>query len=212
MNLTEIKEIYDISPLISHETAVFPGDKAFERHVAMAYDRGDSFELSSISTTLHVGAHVDSFSHYKNGGEAIDKQPLERFMGPCQVVNVQLEAPRRIMVDDIKSVKIAQARVLLKTGTFPNPYEWRADFASLSVELIEYFQSHGVTLIGIDTPSVDPSDCKNLEAHHRLHDFGISNLEGVVLNNIVSGEYMLHCLPLNLKGCEASPVRAVLYK
>ena len=101
-------------------------------------------------------------------------------------------------------------RVLFATGTYPNPQNWNTDFAALSVELIDFLHDRGVITVGIDTPSVDLFDSKDLPAHKAMlrHDMAI--LEGLVLNDVPEGTYELIALPLPLVGFDASPVRAVL--
>ncbi len=59
-------QIYDISPLVTPEIAVFPGDTAFRRHVLLDMNKGDNLTLSSMTTTLHLGAHADAPSQCWN--------------------------------------------------------------------------------------------------------------------------------------------------
>jgi arylformamidase len=101
-------------------------------------------------------------------------------------------------------------RVLFATGTYPHPEKWNSDFAALSVELIDFLHGRGVITLGIDTPSIDLFDSKDLPAHKAMlrHDMAI--LEGVVLKDVPEGTYELIALPLPLVGFDASPVRAVL--
>ena len=101
-------------------------------------------------------------------------------------------------------------RVLLATGTYPDPDRFNEDFAALSPELVDHLHAEGVRLIGIDTPSVDPFASKELPSHRRFlaHDMAI--LEGLVLDGVSEGMYELIALPLRLTGFDASPVRAVL--
>ena len=103
-------------------------------------------------------------------------------------------------------------RVLVATGTFDDPEAFTTDFAALSVELIDTLDAQGVRTIGIDTPSVDLFESKDLPAHHAFlrHDMAI--LEGLVLRDVPEGVYELIALPLRLEGFDASPVRAVLRK
>jgi arylformamidase len=74
--------------------------------------------------------------------------------------------------------------VLLATGTYPDPARFSEDFAALAPELVDHLHSAGVRLVGIDTPSVDPSASKSLPAHRRFlaHDMAI--LEGLVLDEV----------------------------
>ena len=69
-------EYFDISPTICKDTGVFPGDVAFTRNIALSFAHKDVLELSSIETTLHIGAHADAPSHYVNGGESIETRNL----------------------------------------------------------------------------------------------------------------------------------------
>jgi len=201
-------KIWDISPLITADTAVFPGDVAFSRSVSMQMP-GDNLTLSSITTTLHLGAHVDSSSHYHKDGQGVDRRALERYLGKCQVIYVTLPRGERIRPEHVKD-KIEAPRVLFHTGSFPDPNKWSNDFNSLSPELIEFLADKGVFTVGIDTPSVDPCESKALESHQALYRRDVAVLEGIILNQVSPGLYTLVALPLNLKDADASPVRAIL--
>ena len=103
-----------------------------------------------------------------------------------------------------------QPRVLFATGTFPDPENWNRDFAALSVELVDFLHERGVITVGIDTPSVDLFESKDLPAHKAILRCNMSILEGLVLKDVPEGTYELIALPLRLVGFDASPVRAVL--
>ena len=70
--------------------------------------------------------------------------------------------------------------------------------------------ARGVVLVGLDTPSVDRFDSKDLPSHHALLRHGIANLECLELGGVPAGRWELVALPLRLAGRDASPVRAVL--
>ena len=70
-------EIWDISPLISSRTAVFPGDQPFTQNISMSFPKGHHLKLSSFTTTPHIGAHTDAPSHYHPRGLDIDQVSLE---------------------------------------------------------------------------------------------------------------------------------------
>jgi arylformamidase len=103
-----------------------------------------------------------------------------------------------------------QPRVLFATGTFPDPENWNRDFAALSVELVDFLHYRGVITVGIDTPSVDLFESKDLSAHKAMLRHDMSILEGLVLKDVPEGIYELIALPLRLVGFDASPVRAIL--
>ena len=201
--------ILDISPTLRAGIAVWPGDTGFSRQVDLSFEQGHNLVLSGITTTLHVGAHTDAPIHYHPDGQAMHERSLERYLGPCQVIEVRCEAGARIQVADL-GVEIHAPRVLLKTGSFPDPEQFNNDFCSLSPELVAHLAQKGVVLVGIDTPSVDPFADEALNAHNAIHLADMGILEGVVLDQVDPGFYTLIALPLKIEGGDASPVRAVL--
>ena len=86
----------DISPLVSPSIAVWPGDVAFSRDVALDMNNGDNLTLSAITSTLHLGAHTDAPNHYAADGEGISSRPLERYYGPAQVIEARVERGARL--------------------------------------------------------------------------------------------------------------------
>lgn len=200
---------HDISPLISPRTAVFPGDTAFRREVALDFASGGNLRLSSVQTTVHIGAHADAPNHYHPDGEPIELRPLDRYFGACQVIHVALPRGERIRAEHLKS-PVRAPRVLFRTDSFPDPDQWNGDFNALSPELIEHLAKAGVVLAGIDTPSVDPADDKVLETHNAIFQNDLAILEGLVLTDVAAGLYTLIALPLKIEGADAAPVRAAL--
>jgi len=221
--------LYDITPPITPKLAVWPGDTPPAREVLLDISRGDNITLSTLRATAHLGAHADGPSHYGKDTPAIHERALDYYLGPCQVIRVDVARATTITAemfseivgrihtsgginqtsDAERPIHLAP-RVLFATGTYPDPQNWSRDFAALSAELIDFLHDRGVITVGIDTPSVDLSDSKDLPAHRAMlrHDMAI--LEGLVLKDVPAGTYELIALPLPLVGFDASPVRAVL--
>ncbi len=201
--------IYDITPPITPRLAVWPGDTPPERQVLLDMARGDNITLSTLRATVHLGAHADAPSHYGAAAPSIDERPLDLYIGPCEVVRVAAARGSRVTMQQVGR-RIRAERLLIATGTYPDPAAWNGDFAALEPALVDLLHDLGVRLVGIDTPSVDLSDSKDLPAHNRFlaHDMAI--LEGLVLRDVPEGVYELLALPLPLAGFDASPVRAIL--
>ncbi|MCC6746818.1 MAG: cyclase family protein [Deltaproteobacteria bacterium] len=201
--------LYDLSPPLTPGSAVWPGDTPLSREVLADLARGDNLTLSSLHATVHLGAHADAPSHYGKGAPSIEARSLEPYLGPCQVLRVPGMRGRRIPPDALPA-RLEAPRVLLCTGTFPDPERFAEDFAALGPELVERLAREGVVLVGLDTPSVDPFSSKALESHQACLAHDLSVLEGLVLSHVPEGLYELIALPLPLVGFDASPVRAVL--
>ncbi|HSL82066.1 MAG TPA: arylformamidase, partial [Thermoanaerobaculia bacterium] len=200
---------YDVSPPIRPGIPVWPGDTPYRAESAWAIARGASVNVAAITTTPHLGAHADAPFHVDDGGATVERLPLEPFLGPCRVVAVPPEP--LIRPEHLDGIDLADPpRLLLKTGSVRSRDEFPKSFSALSPELARALGEAGALLVGLDTPSVDPFDSKDLAAHHALVAGGVVNLEGLVLDEVPPGLYELVALPLRLVGLDASPVRAVL--
>ncbi len=201
--------LYDITPPVTEYLRVWPGDTPPRREVLLDLRRGDEITLSTLHATAHLGAHADAPSHYGADAPTIDARDLDYYLGPCQLIRVAAGRGTCVTPEAIRT-PIAAPRVLLDTGTHPDPGLFPEDFAALAPRLVTWLHQRGVRLVGIDTPSVDPFSSKELPAHKTFlrHDMAI--LEGLLLKDVPEGVYELIALPLRLVGFDASPVRAVL--
>lgn len=200
--------LIDISPSISSTLAVYPSDTAFKKTLNTSFDAGDGVTTSHFTTTSHLGAHVDGACHYTQDGVGVDQWPLERFVGPCEVLTINMAPSTRITPDQLPPT--SAPRILFATGTYPDPSKFTTDFAAIHPDTVHELASRGVTLIGIDTPSVDRFSDTALPAHQAFAACNITILEGLVLNHVRPGPYELIALPLRIQDGDASPVRAVL--
>ena len=203
--------LFDISPTLHAGIAVWPKDVGFSRQVHHSIAGGANIDLSSMTTTMHVGAHADAPSHYHEEGRSIDAVDLTPYWGICRVIRVQIAPGSLILPKHLLGHDSGlPPRVLFATGSFANPDVFNEDFVAFAAETIDALAKLGVKLVGIDTPSVDPFLSKDLPAHQALMRHGMRNLEGVVLTGVPAGDYELSALPLKIKGADASPVRAAL--
>jgi arylformamidase len=204
--------LYDLSPVIGPALAVWPGDTPFSSRLTWSMAEGAGVNVSALTTTPHLGSHVDAPLHVSPGGKAVADLPLDPFLGPCRVVTVP--PAELITFEHLEGAGIGDPadppRLLLKTGSVTGAERFPERFSALSPELARELGARGVLLVGIDAPSVDPFASKSLDAHHALIRGGVAILEGLVLAAVPDGVYELIALPLRLAGLDASPVRAVL--
>ncbi|MDA8793172.1 cyclase family protein [Bacteriovoracaceae bacterium] len=205
-------EIIDISPPISSTSPVFPGDTSFCKEELLSFEKGNHLTLSTIRTTTHIGAHADAPIHYHANGITIEQRNLEYYLGPVNVLDAGHVKNCRILPEHINNDLITTNRVLFKTQSFPHNGPWQNNFTSLSPEIINLLAEKNVKTVGIDTPSVDPANSKELETHRNIFTHNMAILEGIDLDQVEPGEYFLNALPLKIKKGDASPVRAVLLK
>lgn len=201
--------IIDLSPTLSSALPVWPGDRPFERLKSAQMADGADVDLSAISTSLHIGAHVDAPAHVLAGAPTLDQLPLDLFTGPCEVFQLKPPSRARLWPEQLPHGPRAP-RVLFGTGSWPDRSVFTEEFAALSVEMVDYLDRQGVRLVGIDTPSVDLFAARQLDVHLALAERGMVALEGLNLDGVEPGLYTLTALPLKIEGADGCPVRAVL--
>lgn len=197
--------LIDISRRVSPKSAVFPGDIPFE---IVQTDIG-SCVVGRITTTLHIGTHADAPAHFVRGATGIGEVALDKYFGPCRVVERIGDGP--ITAEDVARWNVQRGmRYLAKTRRAVDPDVFPDAVAHLTPDAAQALASAGVELFGIDTPSVDHKDSKTLDAHKALLAGGVAILENLDLTAAPPGHYELIAFPLRLAGADASPVRAVL--
>lgn len=202
-------DVVDISRSVSETTAVWPGDQSVEQHWTARIDAGDSVNVGHLSMSLHTATHADAPYHVADDGAQTSALPLEAFVGPAQVVEVDGQATE-IRPHHLPATLYDQ-RILFKTKASRVPDDtWPNDVLPIAPKTVEALHSQGVVCLGTDAPSVDPLDSTDLSAHHALRAAGIVHLEGLCLAEVPPGRYRLLALPLKIPDADAAPVRAVL--
>jgi arylformamidase len=202
--------LHDISPPIRPSLAVWPGDTPFTHERSWAIGPGCPVNVSRITLSTHTGAHADAPLHYAADGAPVEGLDLDRYIGPCRVIDVRAAKGAVQPADIADKLAGAPQRILLRTAERAAVDTWDPHFTAVAAETIDLLARSGVVLIGVDTPSLDPESSKTLQAHHTVHRHGMSILEGLVLDAIPAGDYELIALPLRLAELDAAPVRAVL--
>ena len=208
------RRLWDISPPINARSPVFPGDTEYSQVWGATIGPNCPVNVSAITLSPHTGAHADAPLHYEDGAPAIGEVSLEPFLGPCRVIHAIGAGPLVQMAHLAHALPPAgaplPARVLVRTYARAPLDAFDADCAAFAPATVEALADLGVTLVGIDTASVDPAASKTLDSHQVLRRRGLRVLENLVLDDVPEGDYELIALPLKLTTADASPVRAVL--
>jgi kynurenine formamidase len=172
----------------------------------------DGYRVSQLHLGSHSGTHLDAPSHVVEDGTTVDALPLHLLVGPAVVVDLRDLGPREPVRWERLAAHARPGRALvLHTG-------WSRHWATAAYEDHPYVSADaaqglvraGVRVVGVDAPSVDETGGQGLPAHEALLGAG-----GVLVENLTNlaavdhPEPVLSVLPLPLRGCDGSPVRAV---
>ncbi|MDP1891871.1 MAG: cyclase family protein [Gemmatimonadaceae bacterium] len=204
-------DLIDISVTLAPGTPEWPGDTPFSCGWTWRMADGESVNLSAITTSPHVGTHADAPLHVRDDAAASEQLPLRAFIGAAVVLDVtgrSGELDRAALRQ--AGLGRTPARLLLKTersiasGAFPEAWPALSDACAASLV------AEGLLLLGVDCPSVDLRESKELLVHHALFNGGACILENLNLSLVAAGSYDLMAAPVKYGGLDAAPVRAVL--
>jgi arylformamidase len=205
--------LYDITRPLCAGLAPWPGDTPFAYRLTWRMAAGASVNVGALAMSTHNGTHTDAPFHYTPRGAAIDTLDLHVFAGPAMVVDVSGAGPsitREVLAPAAEILRHQAPRLLLKTGAWPDDTVFPARIPVLAPDVPAWLASLGVRLLGLDVPSVDDIESRELPIHHALGAAGIQILESLDLASVPAGIYELIALPLKIAGGDAAPVRAIL--
>ena len=203
--------IFDISVPLCPDTPVFPSQERFSRRILSSIAQGDRANVSQLSMTSHTGTHVDSPSHFIEGGLTIDEVPFQRIVGPARVF--ELDVPEKIDGAELEPLGIQKDDIVLfktRNSKLWKVRDFRKDYVFLTKEAASYLAEKEVRAVGVDYIIPEALDDLKRPVHHILLGNNIVLIEGLNLENVPAGSYLLICLPLKIVGGDAAPARAIL--
>ena len=189
--------LYDISREIM-SAEVYEGDPKPSVRSLQSIAGGGMYNLSEVSMCAHTGTHIDAPLHFDEEGEDVASMRITRFYGKCTVVTIN----GILTGDDMEQLlPHCERRLILHSS----------GQAFLSVSAARVIADSKLVLIGTDAMSIAPPFDEYMP-HLELARAGVAVLEGLYLDGVEDGEYILSAFPLKLGGLEAAPCRAVLMK
>lgn len=205
-------------PVVSGQIG-YPGDPSPQLHELTSI-AADGYRLTSLTTVLHAGTHLDAPAHFISGGATVDALGLHQLLGWAVVISVP---PGPIAVESLVDARAqfsgvvphapigGDARMLfIKSGSTPPMHP---QLAWLTESGQDYLVTQGFTLLGTDQLDLEaPAHGQAPPAypcHRRLLGAGVLLLEDLDLAPLPSGLYECLVMPLRLAGAEAAPARVL---
>jgi arylformamidase len=208
--------LIDLSHPLEHGQLNFPFDPKISvivHHTVASI----GYNITQISMATHQGTHLDVPFHFFDDGKTVDQVPLERFFGPATLLDLApgaylpARAPITAAMLAAHEAKFQPgAKIIYRTGwdrTFGTP-QFFSDFPDLTLEAAQWIAARRIGLLGMDTPT--PGTAWK-EVHHALlgPQTEIIIVEGLTHLEQVPERFTLAAFPLNIKGRDGSPIRAV---
>lgn len=229
--------LVDLSHAYGDDTLYWPTSptKFEKKELAFGETQGGWFYSAySICTPEHGGTHLDAPLHFAAEGLSNDEIPLENLVAPGVVIDVTEQAARdrnyRLTVDDIAAFEERHGRirsgtiVLVRTGWsryWPDALRYLGDDTPGSAENLEFpgygeeaarllVTGRGVTLLGIDTASIDYGRSQDFAVHRLAAAHDVGGLENLAnLDQLPPAGFVVVALPMKIEGGSGGPVRVV---
>ena len=237
-DLLQSSSIIDLTHSFDAETIYWPTADGFELTVdARGYTEGGYYyEANSFCAAEHGGTHLDAPVHFAEGGWSADQIPVERLIGPAVRIDVSSfcleDADYEVTIGDFQSWEDHNGTlpegviVLLYTG-FGRHWPHRArylgteaqgeeavaslHFPGLAPEAARgLVENRSIRAIGLDTPSIDFGQSKQLQSHQILFKANIPAFENVAhLERLPEKDFVIVALPMKIGGGSGGPLRIV---
>jgi len=212
-------KILDLTLTISDKIPVFTGSP-HPHFIPWEKIKDDSYNSELLFLSTHTGTHMDAPQHFLENGAKIHEISLEKLVSETVLIKSKKNGGDSITKTDIQKFEKKHGKidgfssVIFYTGWQRNLQKkyYFTKNPGLSVSAAKYLASKKVSLVGIDSPSIDLGTDSKFSVHQIFSKKGILIAENLAnLDKIKSSKFHLVILPLQLKNATGSPVRAVAF-
>ena len=212
-------KILDLTLTISNRIPTFPGSPQ-PNFIPWEKIKDDGYNLELLFLSSHTGTHLDAPYHFLEKGAKIHEISLKKLVSNAVLIKSRKKSNESVTKTDIqkfekKHGKIASfSSVIFYTGWQRNLQKkyYFTKNTGLSVSAAKYLASKKVSLVGIDSPSIDLGTDSKFSVHQIFAKKGMLIVEILAnLEKIKSSKFHLVVLPLKLKNATGSPVRAIAF-
>lgn len=206
-------KIFDVSVPLHADLPVWPSAPKIAVVRTEDMGAGAGANVSDISMNAHSGTHIDAPLHFIHNGKTTEQIDLDRFIGPCQVVDARgiSTITAAWLTSQLQTPK--SKRLLFKTDNSDHwvnmSHPFVEDFCALSLDAAQWVVDHGIELVGIDYLSIQ-SYHDDFRTHQVLLGNEVVIVETLDLRAVEPGMYELICLPLKVRNVEGIPARVIL--
>jgi len=212
-------KVIDLTLTVSNKIPTFPGSPQ-PNFIPWEKIKDDGYNLELLFLSSHTGTHLDAPYHFLEKGAKIHEISLKKLVSNAVLIKSRKKSNESVTKTDIqkfekKHGKIARfSSVIFYTGWQRNLQKkyYFTKNPGLSVSAAKYLASKKVSLVGIDSPSIDLGTDSKFSVHQIFAKKGMLIVENLAnLEKIKSSKFHLVVLPLKLKNATGSPVRAVAF-
>ena len=212
-------KIIDLTLTVSDKIPTFPSSPQ-PNFIPWENIKEDGYNLEVLFLSSHTGTHMDAPHHFLEKGAKIHKISLKKLVSEAALIQCRKNGGQSITKTDIQKFEKNHGKienfssVIFYTGWQKNLQKkyYFTKNPGLSVSAAKYLASKKISLVGIDSPSIDVGTDHKFSVHQIFAKKGMLIVENLAnLDKIKSSKFHLVVLPLKLKNATGSPVRAIAF-
>ena len=212
-------KIIDLTLTVSDKIPTSPGSPQ-PKFIPWENIKEDGYNLELLFLSTHTGTHMDAPHHFLEKGAKIHEISLEKLVSETVLIKSKKKSGESITKIDIQKFEKKHGKiegfssVIFQTGWQRNLQKkyYFTKNPGLSASAAKYLASKKISLVGIDSPSIDVGTDSKFSVHQIFAKKGMLIVENLAnLDKIKSSKFHLVVLPLKLKNATGSPVRAVAF-
>jgi len=199
----------DLSVTLDNSFLVYPGDDPIGFTAVKAIER-DEYNLQKMTTSMHVGTHMDAMKHVLGDGQSIDSADVNQFIGKARVLRPRV-VNGVISTEDIANGLMGNQKILI-LDTRHSVYLNRKEYYNqpkFEKGVVDVLVEHEIQVIGFDLPSPEYVNGHFLNMHRDLMNHGIYIIENLTNLEQLDDVVDFIGLPLKISGMDGSMIRAV---
>ena len=212
-------KVIDLTLTVSNKIPTFPGSPP-PNFIPWENVKEDGYNLELLFLSSHTGTHMDAPHHFLEKGAKIHEISLKKLVSSAVLIKSRKKCNESITKTDIQKFEKKHGKitgfstVIFCTGWQRNLQKdyYFTKNPGLSVSAAKYLASKKISLVGIDSPSIDLGTDSKFSVHQIFAKKGMLIVENLAnLEKIKSSKFHLVVLPLKLKNATGSPVRAIAF-
>ena len=212
-------KIIDLTLTVSDKIPTFPSSPQ-PNFIPWENIKEDGYNLEVLFLSSHTGTHMDAPHHFLEKGAKIHEISLKKLVSEAALIQCRKNGGQSITKTDIQKFEKNHGKienfssVIFYTGWQKNLQKkyYFTKNPGLSVSAAKYLTSKKISLVGIDSPSIDLGKDPKFSVHQIFAKKGVLIVENLAnLDKIKSSKFHLVVLPLKLKNATGSPVRAIAF-
>jgi kynurenine formamidase len=192
-----MRKIIDLSHVVSNQSPVYPNDQPVVIETIKRYV-DDGYHLSTLTSSMHAGTHIDAPLHLSALPTTMDQFPLDVGIGNGVVIDVRGQDVIELNQNQLELIQKDDI-VILYTG-WDQYYDSDKyyDHPILTIASAQALIDKQIAMLGMDMPSIEHYP---FDIHHLMMNHGVWMIENLTHLDALDKNsfYKIYAIPIKIE-------------